>query len=299
MLSFTLRQLEYATAVARNGGMTAAAQALNVSQPALSVALAQLETLLGKPLFMRRAGGALTPTAFGRGWLEQVEAHLQSLVQLTDASQSHDEVILAVFEDLAPACLAPLLAKASRELPHLRVEPQVMGFEQLSDALRRGRVDMALTWDLGLESSIARRELARVAPQAVLPPDHHLAAHANLVLQDLTGQPLILANQGLSIGHMRALFAQKGLTMQIRYRTASLELMRSYVANGLGIGLSYTHPASQHSHDGKPVVLRPLQDAGTEPLILAHDRQNPLTNAAQALAALLPCCLPQGLRTCC
>lgn len=51
MLSFTLRQLEYATAVARNGGMTAAAQALNVSQPALSAALAQLETLLGKPLF--------------------------------------------------------------------------------------------------------------------------------------------------------------------------------------------------------------------------------------------------------
>ena len=39
MLSLTLRQIEYATATARHGGMTAAAAALHVSQPALSVAL--------------------------------------------------------------------------------------------------------------------------------------------------------------------------------------------------------------------------------------------------------------------
>ena len=79
MLSLTLRQLEYATAVGRHGGVTAAAEALHVSQPALSVSLAQLEALLGRPLFLRRAGGRLTPTAFGRGWLDEAEAQLAAL----------------------------------------------------------------------------------------------------------------------------------------------------------------------------------------------------------------------------
>ncbi|MCX8510044.1 MAG: LysR family transcriptional regulator, partial [Rhodobacteraceae bacterium] len=57
MLSITLRQLEYAVAVGRAESVTLAAEALHVSQPALSVALAQLEAQLGQPLFLRRPGG--------------------------------------------------------------------------------------------------------------------------------------------------------------------------------------------------------------------------------------------------
>ena len=41
---------------------------------------------------------------------------------------------------------------------------------------------------------------------------------------------------------------------QIRHRTASLDLLRSYAANGLGVGLSYTNPAASLSHDGKPLA---------------------------------------------
>ena len=52
MLSTTLRQLDYACAIARHGGLTAAAEALHVSQPALSVALAQIERQLGQQLFL-------------------------------------------------------------------------------------------------------------------------------------------------------------------------------------------------------------------------------------------------------
>jgi DNA-binding transcriptional LysR family regulator len=296
MLSLTLRQLEYAVAVARHGGMTAAAEALHVSQPALSVALAQLETLLARPLFLRRAGGRLTPTAFGRGWLDQAEAQLAGLARLTDPTGPSEDIRLAVFEDIAAATLAPLLAHAARHAPDLRITAQVMGFEALAQSLTHGRADLALTWDLGLESNISRHVLSRVAPRAILSPDHPLARKSMLCLQDIADQPLILADQGLSIGHMRALFAQKGLAMQISHRTASLELMRSYAANGLGVGLSYTNPATSHSHDGKPLTLRTLTDAGTEPLILAHHAQNPPSATALRLAALLPAALPESLR---
>ncbi|GLS85056.1 LysR family transcriptional regulator [Cypionkella aquatica] len=295
MLSLTLRQLEYATAVARHGGMTAAAQALHVSQPALSVALGQLETLLGRPLFLRRAGGRLTPTAFGRSWLELADAQLSALVRLTDPNAATEDIRLAVFADLAPTCLAPILTYTARLAPHLKITPQVMDFEMLSDALYKGKADLALTWDLGLQSDIARQTLARIAPHAVLAPDHPLAHHPSLRLADLGPEALILTDQGLSLGHMRGLFAQAGLTPQIRHRTASLDLMRSYAANGLGVGLSYTNPAARLSPDGKPIVTRPISDAGTEPLILAHLAQNPPSAAAQQLASLIPQALPTTL----
>ncbi|MDB5666983.1 LysR family transcriptional regulator [Cypionkella sp.] len=296
MLSLTLRQLEYATAVARHGGMTAAAQALNVSQPALSVALTQLETLLQRPLFLRRAGGRLTPTAFGRGWLDLAEAQLTALTRLTDPNTVAEDIRLAVFEDLAAGCLAPILNLAAHRAPHLKITPQVMDFETLSDALHKGKADLALTWDLGLQSDIARQTLARIAPHAILPPDHRLAQNPSLSLAQLADEPLILTDQGLSLGHMRGLFAQAGLTPQLRHRTASLDLMRSYAANGLGIGLSYTNPAARLSSDGKPLVTLPISDAGTEPLILAHLAQNPPSAAAQQLSALIPEALPVALR---
>jgi DNA-binding transcriptional LysR family regulator len=292
MLSLTLRQLEYAVAVARHGGVTAAAQALHVSQPALSVALAQLETLLGRALFLRRPGGRLTPSGFGRGWLEAAEAQVLALTRLTQAGAGLAPVVrFAVFEDLAPTALAPLLTYAARHAPNLILLPQVMGFEALAEALRAGQVDLALTWDLGLQTDMARQVLARIPPHAVLAAGHALAGRPTISLQDLAEQPLILADQGLSLGHMRALFAARGLTPQIRHRTASLELMRSYAANGLGVGLSYTNPAARHSHDGKPLVTRPLSDAGAEPIVLAHLAQNPLSEGAATLAELVPLAL--------
>ena len=292
MLSLTLRQLEYATAVAHHGGMTAAAEALHVSQPALSVAVAQLEAILGRALFLRRPGGRITPTSFGRGWLERAEVQLAGLIRLAVDDSQHRDVRLAVFEDIAPASLAPLIRASALE--NLVLIPQVTGFEALADALRKGRADLALTWDLGLETDIARRVLVQVSPHVVLAADHPLAGRASLTLADIANEPLVLADQGLSIGHMRALFSQRGLTARIAHRTASLELMRSYAANGLGVGISYTNPVARLSQDGRPLATRLLTDAGTEPLVLAHLAANPLSGAALALAALLPQALPMA-----
>ncbi len=242
MLSITLRQLEYAVAVARTGGVTAAAEALNVSQPALSVALSQLEAQIGQPLFLRRAGSAVTPTGYGRGFLEEAERILASLARLTSGATAHAPVALGCFEDLAPMILAPLLALVAVDLPGLSLVPRVAGFEALAEDLARGRIDLALSYDLGFDDRFDREEVARLAPHAVLAPDHPLAARATLSLEDLTGVPLVLADQGPSLGHMRMLFSRAGLMPRIAHRAHSLETMRSLAANGLGVGLSYCAP---------------------------------------------------------
>lgn len=292
MLSITLRQLEYATAVATHGGMTAAAEAMHVSQPALSTAIAQLEALLGRPLFLRRAGGRLTPTSFGRNWLHQAEQQLHSFARLTDLSNSAENIHLAIFEDLAAGCLAPLLRGAEKLMPNIKITTHIAGFTEIYELLKNGKCDLALTWDLGLQADITRKTLACIAPHAICSPDHPLANSPSITLPDLAQYPLILADQGLSLAHMRALFTQRGLQPNICHRTASLDLMRSFAANGLGVGVSYTNPASRLSHDGKPLQTLAITDAGCEPLILANLAQNSLSAAAEQLAKLIPKALP-------
>ena len=286
MLSLTLRQIEYACGVAAHGGMSAAAGALHVSQPALSVALAQLEAHLGQPLFLRRPGGRLMPTSFGQRWLAEAEDVLQRLTRLADPARLSGQTLrLAVFEDLAASCLGPLLARTADQID---LRPSLMGFEDLAQALTHGRADLALTWDLGLESGIDREIIAQIPPHAVLAETHPLARHATLSLQDVADQPLILTDQGLSLGHMRGLFAQAGLQPQIAHRAATNALMLSLAANGLGVGLSYSRPLQRRSHDGALFALKPVTDGGAEAIVLAQSAANPLTAPAARLATLLP-----------
>ena len=289
MLSITLRQLEYAVAVARAQSVTLAAETLHVSQPALSVALAQLEAHLGRTLFLRRPGGPMLPTSYGRGFLERAEAILSELTRLTTGAEGRPApVTLGCFQDLAPLILAPLLAGLARAEPAIAVTPRVGSFEDLAGDLVRGRIDLAITYDLGLDAGFIRHEIARLTPHAILAADHPLASRATLTLADLAGEPLILADQGLSLGHMRALFTRAGLAPRIAHRAASLETMRSFAANGLGLGLSYTHPASSQSYDGQPLATRPITDAGPgEPVVLVRHSANPLSASAEVLANLI------------
>lgn len=288
MLSITLRQLEYAVAVARDESVTLAAERLHVSQPALSVALQQIEAQMGQPLFLRRPGGPMRATPFGRAFLAEAEAILASLTRLTTGGPDRAPVRIAVFADLAPLLVAPLLARVAGARPDLEVTPVILGFEALSDEVASGRADLGLTYDLGLDAGFDRQVLAHIPPHAVLALDHPLAGHASVPLADLAAEPLILADQGLSVGHMRALFARAGLAPHIAHKVATIELLRSYAANGLGVGLSYTRPAPDQSYDGRPIAIRPVTGAGEgEAVGLVAHAGAPRTGAAGAVAALI------------
>jgi DNA-binding transcriptional LysR family regulator len=145
----------------------------------------------------------------------------------------------------------------------------------LAEALAAGTVDAAVSWGLGLPAGLSRVELARIGPHALLSETHFLTAKPALTLADLGGQPLVLTDQDLSIAHLQVLFHRAGVECHIAHRCATLDLMRSFAANGLGIGLSYTQPAPRISHDGRPLILRRVLDAGTEPVVLARPTNAP------------------------
>jgi DNA-binding transcriptional LysR family regulator len=293
MLSVTLRQLEYAVAIGRHGGLTSAAEALHVSQPALSVALAQLESHLGQPLFLRRPGGPMIPTGFGATWLAEAARQIDGVTALMTGPRVAP-LRLAVFEDLAPALLAPLMAEAERRSWALNARP--MGFAALAEALKAGTVDAAISWGLGLPPGLTLHPIALIRPHALLAEGHPLALQEAVTLADLAALPLVLTDQDLSITHVQVLFHNAGLPCHVAHRCATLDLMRSFAANGLGVGLSYTQPAPRLSHDGKPLIVRPITDAGEEAVVLAcpaagsHD----VAEMAQFLKSLIEARSPRA-----
>ncbi|MGE0117019.1 MAG: LysR family transcriptional regulator [Dongiaceae bacterium] len=293
MLHVSLRQLEYIVAVARAGSLSAAAQQLNVSQPALSVAITQVEARVGAQLFLRRKGVPVTPTAFGRLFLADAAAVLADAARLEEPGgltrRRQARVTLTILEELAPAWLAPILRMLRDEFPEAEVETLTASFEALTESLLSGRADVALTYDLGLDASFERDLLVRVAPRVWVAEDDPLTGRASVRLNEISGRPLILSDQGLSIRHMLNLFRDLGVTPQVRHRAASIELLRSLAANGEGTGLSYTNPAGTVSFDGKPVHRLRLADrAALEPVVLAYlgSQPAPLSEIRAAICAL-------------
>ncbi|MFD2205662.1 LysR family transcriptional regulator [Kiloniella antarctica] len=282
MLYTTLRQLEYVVAIANAQSLTDAAQSLNVSQPALSVALTQVEQRQGQKIFIRRKGTPISLTSFGRTFVADAEALLVDAERLENpeaqANRGLHNITLGCFEDLAPTYLAPVLLHLRRTFPQITFTAHVCGFEDLANNMQNGQIDLAITYDLGLDASFNKHLLRTISPHAFLAPDDPLSKRAEISLQDLADRPLILSEQGLSIRHMINLFRAQGLLPRIVHRAASLEVMRSLAANNEGIGISYTIPPTDISYDGKSLETVPISNIeAKEPIVLVRPAFNPQT----------------------
>jgi DNA-binding transcriptional LysR family regulator len=275
MLYLTLRQIEYIVAIADAGSFVQAAQNVNVSQPALSVAVAQVEDRIGRTLFRRKRGTPLAVTPWAKVFVDDARKLLADAARLEDpdllSKRQQGQITLGCFEDLAPRYLAPVLSHLATTYPELVVNHRVTRFDDLARGALEGQIDLAITYDLGLDASFERVELARVHPHAYFSPNDPIAAFSAIRLSDLASRPLIAFDEGQSNRHLLNLFKVEGLAPRIAARVASLELMRSLAAHEIGVGISYTHAPGDRSYDGRTVLARPIVDeTAVEPIILAR-----------------------------
>src|SRR5262249_15041504 len=125
----SLRQWRYALAAAERNNVTTAAAALNVSQPAISAAIAALEAHFGCALFVRRKGQGVSPTPYGLRLFARARNLLAAATDLASASlkvETVDEpiggdVVLACHHDLAPYYLPRLLTIIRTQHPGIAV----------------------------------------------------------------------------------------------------------------------------------------------------------------------------------
>lgn len=294
MLHVTLRQLEYIVTVARAGSVSAAAARLNVSQPAISVAIAQVEQRVSAQLFLRRKGAATVLTGEGRMFVEEAEALLAGAARLDQplnlTQPRRMRVSLGVLDELAPRWMAPILVFLRQSVPGVEARIVPLSLARLAQDLLSGAIDLGLTYDLGLDATFRRDFFARVAPCIWVAPDDPMAGLDDVALSDIATRPLILSDQDLSIQHMLGLFRRVRVTPRVRHRVPSVEVMRSLAANGEGVGLSYTNPPGVLTYDDKTVArIRVTDAAAQENLVLASVEGLPayLLEVRDALIATL------------
>jgi len=273
MLYITLRQYEYVVAVADLGSLTEAAAHLNVSQPSLSVAITRVEQRLGASVFERARGAQIKITPFGHKFVAQARSLLALATQVERGPKVAAPFVLGCFEDIAPWYLAPALEALRVHLPSVMVQGWEGRFAALATEMAEGRVDVAITYDIGFDGDFERRKITQVSPVAFLATDHPLAKRTSVTLEELVEHPMILFSEHLSEGFVRNLFETLKLDPQVRQRATSLEMMRSLAAHGLGVGMSYSRPPNDISYDGKPLVTVPIStpEAATE-IVLVWSR---------------------------
>lgn len=297
-MTLSLQQLRYFVAAADAEGVTAAAARLNVSQPAISAAIAQLERDLDGPLFLRRRGRKVSLTPMGRRALAKarsllIQADDFSAGMLNDDAALSGSLTVGCFHDLAPYFMPGLLRSFAARHPKVEVELQECDFVAVGQRLMAGAVELAISYRLGLGLDLGRAQglsaetLLSLPLQLLLPVGHRLAALSAVPLARVAEEPLILTRSPDSAPHFLTLFRDRGLEPRRGMVTESFETQRGLVANGLGIALTYTQPESELAYDGKPLLRRPVLDpVPPQPVILLRNEALPISGRAAAFRQL-------------
>lgn len=230
--------------VARRGSFSRAAEALALSQPAVSQQVAALERQLGTVLLVRGRSGA-APTEAGELLLAHADA-LAARLELAGAQLgglAADERrtlrLGAVPSALATVVPAAVAAVRSAE-PALDAAIEEGRVDELAVEVRTGRLHAAVCFqDAALprqeHEGLRRVELAREPMHAVLPTAHPLAARAAVSLRELAGEPWMAPERdGLLVRACRAAGFEPRLVLVTRDPLAA----RAFAAAGLAVSLT-------------------------------------------------------------
>ena len=287
LIHINLRQLEYFVAAARHGSTAKAAQAINVSQPSVSKAVADLEIHWGEALFVRRHGKGLDLTAAGLARSREALALLEAAEKLQERrSQTQSGVLrLGFLSTLGALWIPQILLQMQKRYPEITLELIEGDIESLTRQVERGEIHAALQYELGLSRPrITTHPVAALAPYVLLPTKHALAAATSVSLAQLAQSPVLLIKLPQSREYFLSLFREAGVTPTVVYEFSSIELLRSMVANGHGVSILTTRPTVDRTHDGKRLVCKRIKGQVAKQAIVLSV---PSSNASSLIAPFL------------
>lgn len=289
-MDVTLTQLRYFVEAAAQLTMTGAAARLNVAQSAVSAAIASLERQVGTQFFIRQRSKGLVLTPAGELFVRDAKsilAHVdESLEQARGEQKSlSGRVRMVCFNTLAPFLLPGLITQLRERHPDLELEVVEGDTAQCASALLTGQAELALCYDLDLPDAIASSVVDSSPPYLALPPDHPLAGEEPVHLSRLRGEPFVLLDMPHTRELMLSLARLAGGEPDTRFRSASYETVRTFVAHGHGYSILHQHPHHDLTYDGGRIATVQIADKVPElHTVLAHLRTQRPTARVRAVA---------------
>lgn len=285
--ALSLRQLQYFVTLAQLRHFTDTASKLAISQPALSSALRQIETVLGGKL-VNRTASAVTLTELGHAILPHAQRVL-SVAQLAfdDMQQivqaGSDGTVRIGLVPSVSSLLFPLLPQTlAQAFPRLRVEFHDQTNDALVAQLLKGQIDFGIG---ALDNSVPEQldvfPLQEDPFVAVLHCDDPLAASAHVPWKQLVGRDIAVFSKGNIQRLVNALAESHRLSLQTRYQVDYIETLYGLVRSKLAVGI-LPQLYTTHLQDPQLKVVHLQQPA------LA--RTVALMRAPQALPPLIESC---------
>jgi len=256
-----LRKLQAFHLVMQTGSVTQAAEALLISQPAVSKLLQALEAETRLTLF-DRARRRLLPTMDARRFHVEVERlfraasgidHLVNEIR----SAGVGELRIAALPLLGVRALPLWLAAFAGSSPGLQTSLMVVPSRQIVRSVVAEEVDVGFALGLSGDLGVTRRRFAEVPGVVVLPPGHPLAAMAVLTPKDLAGETFVsLGRQDEARDLVDSLFESHGIARRVSFETNLAVTACSLVAGGAGVTLV---DALSPQPFGDSVAVRPIQ----------------------------------------
>jgi DNA-binding transcriptional LysR family regulator len=285
-----LRQLEYLAAVVSHGSFGRAAQAIYVTQSALSQQISRLEDELGLTLLYRGPKG-VEPTPAGLEFLDHARAILGRVSEARAMVDDHLGAIRGVARVTATSYdageLPQALATFHRAHPQVQLAFQHAAAAQIVEQLATGAADVAV---LAVDASgprfpehIASHVLAEEQLCLLAARGDQLSAASggsSPTIDDLRGRSVIMPGRGTALrGLLDDAFAQVGFSPLPRFETNDPGMIVELVAAGLGVSII---PRSWLLGEAQPVTAVELAAslptyrivllATTQPRIPARDR---------------------------
>jgi len=290
------RNLELLVAIDDLRSLVKVAEYLNITQPAVSKSLGQLERSLEVQLFDRGPRG-MVPTQYG----ECLVRHARAL--LTDYRKARDELAWlssggggSVGVGALPAALPVLVPRAvsllKRDAPTTTVVLREGTFENLMPDLQTGRLDLVAGTlpPAHLTPGIERRLLLQEDPIVLVSGSHHpLARRRSLEWKDLACYPWIVPPYGASMREpLNRLLAENGLEIPVdRVESVSFTANKTLLQESLSVGF-FSRRIAEHYRELGLMAILPLEVTNlVGPVGVMWVAGKPLLPAAQAMLEAL------------
>lgn len=275
--------------VMRLGSARRAAEALHISQPAVTQIVMQLEQAAGLRLF-DRTRGRLVPTPEAMSLMDEVErvyVGLDAVQRKIDLLRVHEDTVLRIgaLHAMAASVMPTAISHFIHSHPRIRCQLEVDSSRGLRERLLQGELDLAFMGDEVDTRGLTASEYYAVDAVCIVPASHPFATRARIGTPDLVDAPLIgLDATDPAQRLLEASFAELGVQPRFVASTPYSHTQCALVM--AGAGLAITNPLVARTYVALGLRSVPFAGAVRFRAILAFHPKQPQSAAVQAFVSL-------------
>lgn len=257
----TMRQVEAFRAVILLGSMTKAAELLQVSQPAVSRLIADMQETLGYTLFSRTRLG-IVPTPEAKRLKAEVDTLFSGLDELNKRAFAirdvqNGELRVGTISLYGNGFLPFVIAQFVKDNPGITVTLEIEQHDRIVDWVSAGKLELGLVSMPAFTGDLEVNRIAARPAVCIMPPGHRLALKPLIQPQDLEGEPFVsFLRTSATRFQVDRIFDQAGVRRYMAIETGTHEAVCNFVAAGAGV--SIISPFSPRLKGADALISRPF-----------------------------------------